>query len=110
MAGIWEHWQGADGSEIESCAIVTCAANDALGDIHHRMPVMIEPADARRWLQSDERDRHSLMPLLQAAPENAFAARPVGRRVNKVSEDGAELWEEVTPNLAAAKPDQLDLF
>lgn len=110
MAGIWEHWQGADGSEIESCAIVTCAANDALGAIHHRMPVTIEAADAPSWLQTDERDRHSLMPLLQAAPEDAFAARPVGRRVNKVGEDGVELWEEVTPNLAASKPDQLDLF
>jgi len=110
MAGIWEHWQGADGSEIESCAIVTCAANDRLEAIHHRMPVTIKPADAQYWLQADERDRQSLMPLMQAAPGDAFEARPIARRVNKVSEDGAELWEQVTPTAAMQKPDQLDLF
>ena len=40
MAAIWEIWNGADG-EIESCAIITTAANDRLSSIHHRMPAMI---------------------------------------------------------------------
>ena len=43
MGGLWEIWNGADGSEIESCAIITVAANDTLSHFHHRMPSMIEP-------------------------------------------------------------------
>lgn len=27
MAGLWEHWQDAEGTQIESCAIITTEAN-----------------------------------------------------------------------------------
>lgn len=107
MAGIWEIWTGADGSEIESCAIITTAANDALSDIHHRMPALIEPHAAADWLQTAETQAEKLHPLLGDAPQAAFTATPISKRVNKVSEDDVSLWEahRITP-----PPKQMDLF
>lgn len=69
FAGIWEHWMGPDGSELESMAILTTAANTALAPIHHRMPVVIEKNDFARWLRADEAPND----LLKAAPDDLFA-------------------------------------
>ena len=48
MAGIWESWvDRASGEVVESCALLTVAANRFMGRIHHRMPALIEKARAR---------------------------------------------------------------
>ena len=107
MAGIWEIWTGADGSEIESCAIITTAANDTLSAIHHRMPAIINAPHVEDWLTKAETQADTLLPLLGDAPQVAFTATPISKRVNKVSEDDADLWAEhrITP-----PPKQMDLF
>jgi len=45
FAGLWEHWQGADGAEIESAVILTTHANASVSPLHHRMPVIRDPED-----------------------------------------------------------------
>ncbi len=106
MAGIWSHWQGKDGSEIESAAILTCAANTRLTSIHHRMPVMIGEADWQDWLTTPEQESGRLSPLLKPAPEDSFTAYPISDKVNKLAHDDATLWEPVSET---EKP-QMDLF
>ncbi len=72
LAGIWEHWMGADGSELESMAIITTEANEALKPIHHRMPVVIEREDFARWL-----DEAPVPPdLLRSADNVCLAPAP----------------------------------
>ncbi len=107
MGGIWEIWQGADGSEIESCAIITTAANDTLAAVHHRMPAIIDPSMAEEWLSTPEAQSASLLPLLGDALQADFTATPISKRVNKVSEDDAQLWDacRIAPPLK-----QMDLF
>lgn len=107
MAGIWEIWTGADGSEIESCAIITTAANDTLSAVHHRMPAIINAPNVEDWLTRAETQADNLLPLLGDAPQVDFTATPISKRVNKVSEDDADLWAEhrITP-----PPKQMDLF
>jgi putative SOS response-associated peptidase YedK len=107
MGGLWEIWNGADGSEIESCAIITVAANDTLSHFHHRMPSMIEPDAAVEWLRCEETRTATLQPMLDPAPASDFEALPISKRVNKVAEDDIGLWEEsrITP-----PPSQMDLF
>lgn len=50
LAGLWETWLGADGSEIDTMAILTTSANAEMAAIHDRMPVIIAAADFDRWL------------------------------------------------------------
>ena len=65
------------------------------------------PRQADDWLHCPETRTASLQPMLQPAPANDFEALPIAKRVNKVAEDDADLWQEsrVTP-----APSQMDLF
>lgn len=119
MAGIWDLWQGADGSEIESCAVITTAANQTLTPVHHRMPVMLAQDHWESWLATPSHKSaafSSLSSLLVPAPEHDFTAYPVSKEVNKVSNDSAALLTETLPVADKAKPekkksdDQMDLF
>ena len=96
FAGLWETWIGADGSEIDTAAIVTRQANATLQPIHHRMPVLIEPADFALWL-SESADPEAAEMLLTAAADDMLSAVPVSTRVNRVANDDASLWEPVDP-------------
>ncbi|PSB54255.1 hypothetical protein C7B61_22460, partial [filamentous cyanobacterium CCP1] len=50
FGGLWEHWENGNGDVIESCAIITTAANEVLSPIHDRMPVILEPKGYDLWL------------------------------------------------------------
>ena len=50
FAGIWEHWMGPDGSELETAAIITTAANALVETIHPRSPLVVHPDDFAPWL------------------------------------------------------------
>ena len=78
FAGIWEHWMGADGSEIETAAIITTAANATIAAIHDRMPVVIMPGDFALWLEGEVKDA---VALLRPAAEEYFVCSPtvIGR-------------------------------
>jgi putative SOS response-associated peptidase YedK len=46
MAGLWSTWRNpANGEEIRSCTVLTCAPNDAMVEIHNRMPVILDESD-----------------------------------------------------------------
>jgi putative SOS response-associated peptidase YedK len=65
FAGLWEHWLGADGSEIETMAILTVAANRTVGQLHDRMPAIIAPSDFDTWLDCREGTAEGTAPLLR---------------------------------------------
>lgn len=94
FAGLWETWAGADGSEIDTAAIVTTECNDCLRPIHARMPAVIAPEDFAAWLSPDTGPDAALA-LLRPAPEDLFTCVPVSTRVNAVRYDDAGLLEEI---------------
>lgn len=97
FAGIWEHWQSAEGSELESCSIVTTSANATLAPLHRRMPVVLDEADWNTWLDTSETLTRNALELLVPASDNLLDAVPVSRRVNAVANDDASVQEEVGP-------------
>ncbi len=82
VAGLWEHWHSADGSEIESCTLLTTAANDLMRPLHDRMPVIIHPEDYALWLDPQETKPDQLLPLLRPFPTEQMTAYPVSTIVN----------------------------
>ena len=90
MAGIWEQWQSSDGTELETCSVLTTAANSLLETIHPRMPVILRPDQFDRWLSSETTPIPRLERLLQTFPADEMQAIPVSSFVNKVAHDSPE--------------------
>lgn len=57
FAGLWERWQSPNGKPLDTCTILTTAANQVLAPIHDRMPVILHPDDYELWLAAGERQR-----------------------------------------------------
>lgn len=93
FAGLWESWR--DAQEIRSCTIITTEANELVGDIHNRMPVILAPEDYSLWLDPDFREREALTSLLRPYPNDAMEAYPVSRRVNSPSNNVPDCIERV---------------
>ena len=56
IAGIWETWLGADGTEIDTLAIITGQAHTSVTMIHKRMPIIIPQNHINDWLYGDIND------------------------------------------------------
>jgi len=87
FAGLWSRWESPDKGVIETCAILTTAANAVLSPIHDRMPVILSPTEYARWLDPALQKTDSLAPLLVPFPPEEMLAFPVSPRVNAPSVD-----------------------
>ncbi|MDP2122834.1 MAG: SOS response-associated peptidase [Parvibaculum sp.] len=103
MAALWETWAAAEGSEIDSCAIVTCEANATLAPIHHRMPVILDEKDWDAWLDPATPLKEA-QALLRPAPDTLLDATPVSTRINRVANDDPSLLEPATIEPEPEKP------
>lgn len=97
FAGLMETWSGADGSEIDTGAILTTRANNALMHIHPRMPVVVRPADFERWLDCRTQEPRDVLDVFEPIGDDFFEAVPVSDKVNKVSNVGPDLQDPVEP-------------
>jgi putative SOS response-associated peptidase YedK len=101
FAGLWEAWSGGgnrrqvDGLErmppaMESCAIVTTAANRALSELHDRMPVILAANDYALWLDPHVEESEQLRHMLAPCGENELVLEPVSTHVNRVANEGPQ--------------------
>ena len=88
FAGLMETYAEPGGSEIDTGAILTTAANGDIAHIHDRMPVVIRPEDFARWLDCRTQEPRDVADLLRPPEQGLFEAIPVSDRVNKVANTG----------------------
>ena len=50
LAGIWNKWMSDEGSEIETCCILTTNPNRLIKPFHNRMPVIIPQGLEEYWI------------------------------------------------------------
>jgi putative SOS response-associated peptidase YedK len=86
MAGIWNTYTRPDGIKVHSCAIITTSANKLVADIHDRMPVILNQADQKVWLNQLS-DPITLKALLKPYPETEMEAYQVSSIVNNAAND-----------------------
>jgi putative SOS response-associated peptidase YedK len=118
FAGLMETWLEAGGSEIDTGAILTTAANDDVKHIHDRMPVVIKLEDFERWLDCRANEPNDVADLMRPADLGYFEAIPVSGKVNNHANVGPENIEPIElpaqQEPATAKPaeaeTQLKLF
>jgi putative SOS response-associated peptidase YedK len=122
FAGLMETWSSADGSEVDTGAILTTAANNDISRIHDRMPVVIRQEDFARWLDCKTQEPRDVTDLMKPIDDGFFEAIPVSDKVNKVANMGPDILEPVEERIEDAPPkknkgaeappssDQLSLF
>ena len=79
FAGLWETWKSAEGEVVESCTILTTAANRLVAPLHDRMPVILSP------------DEYRMKKMFQPYPADLMEMWPVLPMVNKVANDSTDL-------------------
>lgn len=87
IAALWERWQGPQGSAIESCALLTTAANALLSPVHDRMPLLLSPRHYAHWLDPETEKPSAIEALLVSAGEQSLSGYPVSRAVSDARHD-----------------------
>ena len=101
MAGLYEIWRDPDRPEDDperfrwTCTVLTTQAEDAVGHIHDRMPLMVERDRWAAWLDPGASARDDLLSLLVPAAPGRLEAFPVSTDVNNVRNNGPELVEPI---------------
>jgi putative SOS response-associated peptidase YedK len=102
MAGLYEIWRdptrddedaGGPSPFLWTCTVLTTQAEDSVGHIHDRMPLMVEPGRRAAWLDPTTSDPDDLLSLLVPAAPGRLEAYPVSTMVNNVRNNGPELLE-----------------
>ena len=89
--------EAAPGEAIETCTILTTAANGIVAPVHDRMPVILPSQSFDSWLSGEA------VPL-EPYPSAAMACHPVSALVNQHANDDARCVEPVA---AAAESPRL---
>lgn len=99
FAGLYELWRDRSLPDdhprawLWTAAIITTRAQDDLGWIHDRMPMVIGPDRWADWLNAGRDDPAGARALLEPAAETGLASHPVSTAVNSVRSNGPGLIE-----------------
>jgi len=98
MGGLWEKWQprGAESmTPLYTCTILTTDANELVGRVHDRMPVLIAAPDLEEWLAPEPLGSGELSRLTRPVAREALETFRVSTRLNDAREEGPDLGEPV---------------
>ena len=104
FAGLWERWtvpagaavtgslaERSPGDAVETCTILTTAANETVAPVHGRMPVILPPDSWDAWLMGGD------VPLAPY-PAGEMTAWPVSAHVNRPANDDPRCVEPISLN------------
>ena len=102
FAGLWECWtvpadaaltgslaERSTGDAVETCTILTTAANETVAPVHGRMPVILPPDAYGPWLAGED-------VALAPYPTDDMTAHPVSTLVNRPANDDPRCVEPVS--------------
>ena len=95
IAAMWERWKDPEGNPVDTVCLLTTAANSVLSPVHDRMPVVLDDAGVKRWLDDSIADAAKLQDLLVPGPPAEMTGHPVSTAVNSVRNDDARNVESI---------------
>ena len=105
LAGLWAGWRDpATDTVRRTFTIITTTPNDALADLHDRMPVVVAEDAWARWLDPSPAETSELLGLLVPNEAVALDVYAVERLVNDVRRDGPELIEPLRSGVERVGP------
>ena len=97
FAGLWEYSYAEDGERVESCTIVTTAANALMAEIHNprkRMPVVLEGRfEQDAWLNGTKEEA---LAVAESLADGLLDAHPISTMINNPNAGGRELLEPIS--------------
>ena len=78
------------GQPLLTCALLTTQANQLVGPVHNRMPVIIRLEDYALWIDRGKDDPAVLLPLLRPFAAERMEGVAVGPWVNDARHEGAQ--------------------
>jgi putative SOS response-associated peptidase YedK len=93
IAGLWDEWKNKEtGERLKSCAMIITEPNEAVAEVHDRMPVLLQREQFDHWMSGAMRVEE-----LKPAPTDYLQRWAVSKRVNssKADKDDATLIEPI---------------
>jgi putative SOS response-associated peptidase YedK len=87
IAGMFEE---VDERPEPTCALLTVSPNELMAPIHNRMPVILDPDSAQRWLAPGPITADELASLCRPYPAGRMVAHRVSTLVNNVRNNAPE--------------------
>tara|TARA_Y100001968_G_C19426282_1_gene754545 strand:- start:1445 stop:2083 length:639 start_codon:yes stop_codon:yes gene_type:complete len=83
LGGLWNRWMSKDGSEIESCCVLTTEPNDLVKNFHNRMPVIIPQGLEEEWISSikNQQELKAIKKLMTQWDPDQWKAEPINKNI-----------------------------
>jgi putative SOS response-associated peptidase YedK len=95
FAGIWETWKSPEGEEVESCSILTTAANEFMSEVHDRMPVILAKQNWDFWLDREIETTEPYQLLFQPWDAEPLKRTAMDRKLNSSKNEGADIFAKL---------------
>jgi len=96
FAGLWEEYEDTDGIEFHTFSLITIAANEMVATVQDRMPVILDKASEKIWLDPAATEE-SLLALLQPYPTARMNLYPVSPRITDTTLNVPSLIQATPP-------------
>lgn len=106
FAGLWEEFEDESGSVVHTFNMITTAANETVGRITERMPVMLDKSGEQVWLNQAATETN-LIRCLTPYDAEKVSLYPVSPRINETKLDVPSL---IIPTPPADQHGNLTLF
>ena len=83
LGGLWNRWMSPEGSELESCCVLTIESNDLVRPFNNRMPIIIPNGLEEDWISSvkNTNELKSLKSLMSKWNTEEWIAEPINKPV-----------------------------